>query len=65
MYHHERIRKEYNSFASDFTALLNEIKAFQANQKQITPKMLEKVFNGILRGLRIVSSWSAKVRYGA
>ena len=60
--HHAAIREQYNSFASDFAAMLNEVKAFQATQKQITPKMLERVFVAILHGLRTVSQWNARIR---
>lgn len=59
--HHDTIRAEYNKLTADFAALLNETKAYQASEKQITPQMLDKILATVLGGLKLVAQWSARV----
>jgi cytoplasmic FMR1 interacting protein len=61
LYHREKIRDTYTEFTTRFTAMINEITAFTAQKRIVTPKMLTNVFQAVLEGLKLLSKWSAKV----
>jgi cytoplasmic FMR1 interacting protein len=61
IYQRAKIRADYNDFTARFTTLLNEIQAFTAAKRIITPKMLQTVFASVLEGLKLLSSWSARI----
>jgi cytoplasmic FMR1 interacting protein len=61
LYQRQKIRADYTEFTARFTSMLNEIMAFTAAKRIITPKMLTAVFHAVLEGLKLLSAWSAKV----
>src|SRR4051812_28094360 len=61
IYHRQKIRQDYNEFTRGFTTTLNEIQAFTAAKRIITPKMLTNLFESVVRGLKLLGSWSAKI----
>ena len=61
LYHRQKIRADYTDFTTRFSTLLNEVRAFTQAKRIITPKMLQTVFNSVLEGLKLLSTWSAKI----
>ena len=61
LYSRQKIRSDYNEFTARFTMILNEIQAFTTAKRIITPKMLQTLFATVLEGLKLLSSWSARI----
>ncbi len=60
-YHREKIRENYNTFVSDFSSLLNDIRNSRETNKPVTPEMLQQTFKVVLRGVKLLNQWNAQI----
>lgn len=61
-YHKNKIREQYTSIVTDYTALLNEIREYTSQGQFITPVMLERVFDVCVEAFESLSAWTCQVK---
>ncbi len=60
-YHRDKIRENYNTFVSEFASLLNDIRSAREVNREVTPEMLLKTFEVVLRGVKLLNQWNAQI----
>ncbi|KAJ5068208.1 cytoplasmic fmr1-interacting protein-related [Anaeramoeba ignava] len=54
-------RKQHNSYVSEFTQKINSIKTQKANLENLSRDQRKDVVELVLRGIRLISSWTSKI----